>query len=183
MEKGRAPEPSLAAGEGVLPARKAWWPGALTARRASRAALRCAAFSILKLPRFCDQIPPPSPGTPFSFRGIMPKTGALGHGRSSSEEATASESGVALPRGCEAIRSHINKSGEKREKDLRSFRINRIKKYLDNTVSTKAILDKPWGQCLRLCALCATKRREECDAQKMDPAMQQTSRRRTVTVA
>ena len=65
--------------------------------RASRAALRRACSPSLKDQRDweVDQIPPPRPGTPFSFRGRLPKVVAIGHGLSSSDEATASESGVA----------------------------------------------------------------------------------------
>lgn len=70
-------------------------PGA--ARRASRAALRRACSPSLKDPRdwLDDQMPPPKPGTPFSFVGRLPKVVADGQGLSSSDEANASESGVA----------------------------------------------------------------------------------------
>jgi len=97
MENGKAPEPSLMDGDGVLSTPNPPKCKLLAPSRASRAALRCAAFSILKLPRFwVDQMPPPRPGTSFSLRGSTPKEGARGQGRSSSDDATASESGVSV---------------------------------------------------------------------------------------
>lgn len=96
MGNGRAPEASLAAGDGVPSALRPPRLPFEAARRASRAALRCAAFSILKLSRFwVDHMVPPRPETLFSLRGMLPNDFAVGHGRSSSDDTTASESGVA----------------------------------------------------------------------------------------
>ncbi len=100
---GSAPDASLAAGDGVPSALNPLRVRFGAARRASRAALRCAAFSILKLSRFwVDQMVPPRPGTLFSLRGRLPNDFAEGQGRSSSDEATASESGVARRKDYEA---------------------------------------------------------------------------------
>ncbi|TKA60931.1 hypothetical protein B0A55_13610, partial [Friedmanniomyces simplex] len=107
-----ADAPSLAAGEGVLAILKALWAFSASPRRASRAAFLCAASDSLKLPRFCDetdQIPPVSPGIPFSFLGRLPNDVDEGHGRSSSDEATASDSGVPpLRTGCATIQQALH---------------------------------------------------------------------------
>lgn len=65
--------------------------------RASRAALRRACLPGLKDPRGWedDHMPPLRLGIPFSFLGRLPKVAAVGHGLSSSDEAAASEPGVA----------------------------------------------------------------------------------------
>lgn len=102
MENGRAAEPSLADGEGELRRRLGEVAGG--PRRASRIGFGTLLLILLMLPRFCAHMPPPKPGTPFSLRGRLPKAEAAGHGLSSSDEATASESGVALRIGCS---SHV----------------------------------------------------------------------------
>ena len=97
MAKGKefAPCSLLVAGDGVFAGLADALLGAPI--RASRAALRRACSPSLKDPRDWeeDQMPPPRPGTPFSFLGRLPNVVAIGHGLSSSDEATASESGVA----------------------------------------------------------------------------------------
>lgn len=97
MENGSefAPCSLLVAGDGVFADLADPLVGA--PNRASRAALRRACSPSLKDPRdwLDDQMPPPKPGTPFSFLGRLPKVVAEGHGFSSSDEASASESGVA----------------------------------------------------------------------------------------
>ena len=74
---------------------------AVLGRKLLRAVLGCAA-SDKKLGRLCgfDQMLPGSPDMPFSFIGSFPKDVEEGQGRSSSDEAKASESGVAFRAGC-----------------------------------------------------------------------------------